>query len=550
MHGVVTAAENCNKFFFRPLKAFGQDPDDCEDDEKCFPDERYKLYTDEIQIFMKGAERVAVGNKNLEPGQFVIVLLDNRFERGTFVGKSNAELLKVHFIDRGNQAEVGKETVFLLANIDDEEGLMEPPKRIFECTLMNVQPSGIKSNQGKWTKEAIEAFREGVVNHKASITIYSVVGEIASVQLSMTKKNQQKVDWNLKMIEDGFAEECEESYVSKIGHESRIYRRMDLKVEPETEFATMIDKTKPKLVIPSPPPAACDLELKLIGPHSVLETDLAGMSRLYCSRVAINPSSVNSVILNDDILHFGGKFYVAADMTMAHNKAMTLRESTMMPNIAGLDVLLALIFAPTAELRRDEKKTRYASVITGLGFDRERQQPYFGERDALFKIDFMLTEDDIKLINGLRYKMSLMIKTTSLMDFPNITDGAKETTLDEIQKLLIEIIHKKRSALEVFHLNDAFDWNVDTTDLQHRTNPLGAQATFDFIDYPRLFEVPKEMKEELLLHAEELKLIVRGQMTTYRKICRLCNFEWESTAQLSLHLLSQKHINRKESLEK
>ena len=56
---------------------------------------------------------------------------------------------------------------------------------------------------------------------------------------------------------------------------------------------------------------------------------------------------------------------------------MIVRGTTLMPNIHGLTSLLTLIFAPRAEFRADEKRTRLTGAICGLGYDTERKQSIF-----------------------------------------------------------------------------------------------------------------------------------------------------------------------------
>ena len=68
---------------------------------------------------------------------------------------------------------------------------------------------------------------------------------------------------------------------------------------------------------------------------------------------------------------------------------------------------------------------RYITVLTGLGFDEERQQPFFGEHDVLLEIDFELTEEDLEEINQLRYCMSHLLLAEPTKQYPDLVDGDK-----------------------------------------------------------------------------------------------------------------------------
>lgn len=74
-----------------------------------------------------------------------------------------------------------------------------------------------------------------------------------------------------------------------------------------------------------------------------------------------------------------------------------VHETTLLPNIRGFGPLMAIIFCPAMDLKRDQSKSRYISVRTGLGC-KEDKTPYFQEHDALFPLDFELTEDDLMLV--------------------------------------------------------------------------------------------------------------------------------------------------------
>lgn len=544
MHGQVRYVEHCNKFFFSPVKGLAKDP-------SAF-DDRYMRINDEIQEKMKSAAKVEASTmkRDIRDGKFVIVVAEkNLMKRGRLVGNSSATRVDVYLIDYGSTMMAANiDNIFFIIDEFAEKDLLDYPPRIFECTLTEVQPSTLLSREGKWTQKAIDSF-QCVVDKKAKINIYSVVNGVASVTLLI-----HKVNHNQKLIIEGFAEECEESYVSKANHEQRSQWQNNFgkenlssdEISPEKEFENKTEKSQVRRVL-APSLSLCLTQVKLLGPYSPLELALNGISRMKTSRVAVDPSSVNSVILDEDILNLRGKFCVAAQTTInTRTNQMTIRETTMMPNIPP--VLLALIFCPAANLRRDQNKTRFVSLLTGLGFDEKRQQPFFGERDALLNIDFELTKDDVEAINQLRFCMSQLLIIEPGKTVPDLVVKEKQQIMQKIRNLLLEILNKSRKFMDVCPPADAFDWNVDQDDAVTRTNPHGSHGMFGFIGVPPLSKMKVETKDALIRHVADLKRCADNKITLRNKVCQLCNYEWQVAPELKIHLLSKKHNSRYQNL--
>lgn len=91
---------------------------------------------------------------------------------------------------------------------------------------------------------------------------------------------------------------------------------------------------------------------------------------------------------------------VAANVNQSNSidAGIVINETTLLPDIPGFGPLMAMIFARKIDLKLDNKKSRYVSVLTGLGLS-EIGQPLFPEHDALFHLDFVLDNDDISNVN-------------------------------------------------------------------------------------------------------------------------------------------------------
>lgn len=112
--------------------------------------------------------------------------------------------------------------------------------------------------------------------------------------------------------------------------------------------------------------------------------------------MSIDSNSVNCVLLNNDPQEHASKFMVAASVTQKPSSSeLMARHTTLMPCIRGFGAMMALIFSPTMEIKRDTHKSRYTSLITGLGYDESRHMPYFEEHDIKFDLDVEFSEEDI-----------------------------------------------------------------------------------------------------------------------------------------------------------
>jgi len=79
-----------------------------------------------------------------------------------------------------------------------------------------------------------------------------------------------------------------------------------------------------------------------------------------------------------------------------------------MPAIPGLAPLLAMIFAPTMELRTDMEITRYTGVLCGLGTSpQEPDMPIYPDHDLEIVFDTEFSDEDIKVVSLFEYLLVL-----------------------------------------------------------------------------------------------------------------------------------------------
>lgn len=457
-------------------------------------------------------------------------------------------------MDFGDDMEVPVSKVFRL-NAADQEELSKFPPRVFLCRLQEIKPAYLKDFGEAWISEAADELKAGIKDKKATIKIFSIVDDILNVKLYINDENGNEICWNEILTEKGYAVECEESYVSKFNNQDRERRRMMNSSNiygPGEEFKDKLEIIKKKPTCPDIPRERVVERIRLKGPISPLDIPLKAIVKDVNSYVSIDGSSVNQILLNDNLKDFRPNLCVAAESYLDNeNDRVKLRETTVYPNITGLPVLLALMFSPTVQIRRSTDKSRYTTVLSGLGAN-EDSLPYFEERDCVVNVDFDLSSDDIITVNHLRFIMSKIfyVEPFKNMRVPNLVDGQRETLLRKVKDILMKIVSAKRTPREVEDATDEFDWNIDQNDAIKEAINKDHRNIYELIEYPPLVEMSREKINTLLDHAKDLEQGGKKYARLYNQECKLCNVFWYNNVELEIHLLSKFHQARKAQLVK
>lgn len=375
------------------------------------------------------------------------VLAFNRRERaGAF--------FDVFYVDYGNTSTV---KFIHLRRLDKfVEHLKDTPPCVFPCMLTSIKPSCFDSPQEIWTEEAVNTFREFAGKEEVVCEIYSYVNGIASVYL---KKGDEKI--NDILVQEGFGELTEENYMSKMNHELRTRRHRFSKSSELSLNAYNEDQDEENEEVEPPPIELCRQRVYLSGPHSPLETNCYPIMRYVEYQTAtMDNYTVNNIILDTEPQDSRHQFIVAANIGRNRTtNSLIARNTTVMPNIRGFEVIVGLMFCPTMEVNRDSTKTRYSSFLTGLGYDPVTRKPYYDEHDMLFKLDSEITTEDletvrIKLIglvlmflikivffclqiNQIRYSMDNLLHTAPDDDIPALKENSKVLVMNKIKSVLI-----------------------------------------------------------------------------------------------------------------
>lgn len=99
---------------------------------------------------------------------------------------------------------------------------------------------------------------------------------------------------------------------------------------------------------------------------------------------------------------------------------LSLRHTTVMPNVAGLPALLCMIFAPMVELRTNANYTMLTGALCGLGYNKSDCAALFGEDDMELVFDVDINLEVIEVLNKIRHWLN--VATCSPSTTPLVTD--------------------------------------------------------------------------------------------------------------------------------
>lgn len=403
MKGVIKSVGDTGRIYFRPTRVNHFDKS---------IDDRYKRQTAEFEQLLAGLKLVDCWGKLKEKDQVIYEHDDGTRVRGEIIG-SNPYVM--HCWDTGENFTPDFSRIKTFEDEATKSMTFNYPPQCFEIQLLETQPSYSASKNHRWSKAAVGVLREHV-NQKATISIFSRVNDVVIAELFVNK-----VCINDQLKELGLAIETEESVLSKLNHMKRMEN--DVLLQPQDEFD---DREEEIFVSASPNKDICHKTHHMKGPYSPLEAKLEGLSRQNQQMAThVQDSSVNQVFLNDDVFENKKKFYVAAHVSLSMGGNLKLDEVSHIPQIPGLAAILAMIFSPIVQLRRNEKKTKYLSILCGLGYDDRARAPILANRDVAMELDIDLTPAHLGKINQIREFFSKFLYTKQDETFPSLNDGEK-----------------------------------------------------------------------------------------------------------------------------
>ncbi|XP_026760545.2 probable ATP-dependent RNA helicase spindle-E [Galleria mellonella] len=458
------------------------------------------------------------------------------------------DMVELLYIDYGSYGCVNKCNLYKLPS-----GVCQAsPPLAMQCSLAEVAPSPLLEPHGQWTRTAWDFFCQFIKKGRLIGKVYSVTHGVVSIELLA---DGGKININQELLKHGYAISCEESYDSKLNHDLR-QTASELHMTQKRAY----NKEQAELALYQmrelDPPSAkdCITDVCLKGPYSPLETTVHNL--MYGSRerqVNIEWNSVNSVLLDTNPQEVYERLVVAAAVGQSpSSSSLTLRHTTLMPNIPGLPAIIALLFCPVAELRRDVGGSRYVSALCGLGSSADAT-PYFPEHDLLVSIDADLAVEDIGLINHVRHLMDYMMYCPEGQDTPTADDEFRPQVPGVIRKDIMNLLLKRRKHREPQTVANAWEWrSVPEDELLEITVP-------DMVERAEVFPLhtpqelhPLSMDQLLVLKRDndQLKLIVgRTSISSSTELsCKLCGTAPMPTHAMRIHLYSNAHKEKEEDL--
>ncbi|CAH0728336.1 unnamed protein product, partial [Brenthis ino] len=471
-------------------------------------------------------------------------------ERGTMLYRARVtkilprDMLEVLYIDYGSVGMVAAGSVREVG----AGGARVPPLAL-QCALAGVAPAPLHGH-AHWPPQALRLFTELVARGRLMGKIYSVTHGIVHIELLA---EEGKININKELIAKNFAVPCEESYESKLNHDLRqtatelnlAQRRAYNKEQTELACSQFLDIEPPNY-------KECISDVQLKGPNSPLESRLHNL--MYASRdklVQVESSSVNGVLLDTEPQEIYERLLVAGDVGQNEiGSRLTLRHTTLMPNIRGLPAILALLFCPEAELRRNKACTRYVSVLCGLGAN-AHHAPLFPEHDLLVNVDADLDVNDIAAINHIRYLLDHMLSCEDGEDVPTTDDEFRINVPKLIRNDLLQLLKRRRKHREPESVVGAWEWGtapadelleVDAATLPRRPLLYVLHAPLD------LRAADRDLLLQLKRDVDELRLVVARTSisSTVNLVCKLCGTPPMPTHAMRIHLCSNSHQEKEE----
>lgn len=462
-------------------------------------------------------------------GQFLIVKHEDSFKRGKIIEEPDEDDASfwIYLIDFGSTIQAAFADFFVIKLEDAFRYTFELPPQCYECRLSEVIPSAIKCSSG-WSEKSTEEFKKFIDKKSLQVEVVSFVDEVANVYLLAAPAAPGTADTlNEHMLLLGFAQNSDDSYLSRVDEIAR----------EKTGHNVGLQKLEDKLVdetFAAPPEGVLTEKIKLDGPYSPLEGRLYGLCREKLTGIAIEASSVNSVLFDPYPFDGKQKLLVAASMSKRDQKVV-LHQTTMMPHLPGMATLLSLIFGPIAEVRCSDKKQRYTSVLAGLGCD-ANFKPFYGEHDCLIDIDVELSEQDFCNINELRSQMSYVSRQ---QPGQMLFGREKLRARDRICFLLNEIFPQERSPLGINREGKSWKWNTTAdTDLEDE----GLYPSL--VPMEKLVPISVETRNMMKRHAQELEAAARTNQTDEHIKCRFCEEDVDTCIDLQIHVKKNLHKKR------
>lgn len=370
---------------------------------------------------------------------------DRDFYRARIISVDrNRQEVEVQYIDYGNKEKVDFVNLYELSF-----ELQEYPYQAVECRVSNIKPSILRNPNGAWTKSSSEKFKAIVEDKKYEsfkIIVKGIDENIALVNLYGEHKESQTQhqsvmvsrDIGLELVNLGYADVQNEKSIndnkSKFSSEllyiptrtddyitkKPVYDKLDANVikkkyrdndddESGLYNTSSYDDTDRSSIAESDRTYSSyydDREncfsgyIDIRGPYSPLEINYYSLVNSgHSKKIRVERESINYVTLDDDPHNDCNRLMVASDVTLnGTGETMIMRKTCLMPKQPGLSAICCLLFSPRAEMRVDERGTRYTGALCGLGYDEKNRKAINSDNDIECAFDVKIDMNDLTMV--------------------------------------------------------------------------------------------------------------------------------------------------------
>ncbi|CAG7724752.1 unnamed protein product [Allacma fusca] len=359
---------------------------------------------------------------------------------------NNIRQCLAYFIDYGNSSWIDIRCLRQVTSELLKKGYHNLPGLAVECRMSETKPAVVHGSV--WTGSAVKKFKEFVANMQVlSMKIFAVDRSIIIGELL----NSDKQNINFLLKKENFADYGPEPDTATWNHEARFRLHLMSRSQIEAYNAKQVAKMCHRDFIYTPRYGRIACKLK--GPFSPMELDFQSLCQSSNSKqVTVDNHSVNSVVLDHELNGPNSRLLVAANINI-HEKSgkVVARDTTLMPSIPGMLAMMALVFAPRAELRCDPQLRQYTGVLCGLGVDPENKEPVYMDHDLEVLFDTEIDGEDIELVNYIRNDLNILLRENT---------GCNPTSLHgNLSKNMMRLLKRNRKKVkEQIYPQESYVW--------------------------------------------------------------------------------------------
>ncbi|KAL1512681.1 hypothetical protein ABEB36_002237 [Hypothenemus hampei] len=492
------------------------------------------------QVLKQVDEQIKVGK--IYAAKFVEDGLFYRCKVTAIAGQIN----QVLFIDYGNTQEVNPDSLYYLPQ--RSQCFVVP--LAFECVLYGVKPAYKHHPLGIWNEKINTQFRritDGILLYGE---VYSVVNNVVELELYRSAIKENSI--NKYLIDQGFADNCSPSFLSKQDHERRV--KIQTSSNPVQEASRLsVDKIISYTDFADPVVEGRECtHVKLKGPYSPLEIRLFGCAaQVEGKHIDVEVTSVNSVLLDSEPQNEHSRLFVAGYVGQnAEGTRLRVRQTTLMPNVPGLPALLAAIFCPTMEPKLTKDNSLVAALLCGLGFNETTSKPFYPYHDIIIRLDTELHIDELEMINKLRYLMNNGIKLMQNVQHVRSTQNELLATQIKIKDHLFKLLNMPRNPIcreNVVPQNTTWGRHEGAVLLTPNME-TEEQDIWPLLGFVKLVKLDA-FQREVCRNLEDIENLVYNVKPFTNTVCILCQEETLFVEDLRLHIISCHHKRKVEKFK-